>query len=678
MVMKPHLVLRALELSVLTPAGNVGRTITFQSGLNIIRADNTSGKSTTLQAIIYALGLEGMLSARRDIPLPHAMTHQVSVGGSDQTVLQSSVSLEIENGTGEVITVTRQVKNPAISPWLINVTFGPTITSQGEFKSQDYFVRRPGSAQREAGFHHFLPQFLGWELPQVTMMDGSEGPLYIETLFPYFYVEQKHGWSGVQARIPTYLGIRDVGKRSAEFVLGLEAFRRILQRQRISFNIATLETQWKNKHQEMLEVAKAASVSLSKPPSKVSDSLDEESASPIVYIGNTWIPIDDAVSALSKDLAARNTRPVPSVGTIAHQLETDLENEENAINSTLIALNVIIEERGQLRDRRDQLALRASSLEEDLQRHKDSLTLVGLGSLYASSFLADYICPTCHQDIHDGMDISAHAMTATENIDFIGRQLTTFKSTLDDVTRSLVAVEVRERSLREALTVRRRQVRAHRDTLAGTNNAPSLAEVSERVAIQDRLDRLLDRTKELDLLRTELHDFSKDHENQKRLLSAIDPSKLSDLDLDKIQALESYLRSQLVRYHFGSLPTGDVEINRETYRPSHEGFELGFDLSASDMIRVIWSYLLAIMRVSEEQAGNHLGLLIFDEPRQQETAPESYRELLQEAAEQGNKGSQIIFATSESRAGLLAMLKGANYHLVDIPSGQKLLMPLNQ
>ena len=55
--------------------------LAFADGLNVLRADNSSGKSTVLQSIIYALGLEGMLSARRDIPLPHSMTDYVEVDG---------------------------------------------------------------------------------------------------------------------------------------------------------------------------------------------------------------------------------------------------------------------------------------------------------------------------------------------------------------------------------------------------------------------------------------------------------------------------------------------------------------------------------------------------------------------------------------------------------------------
>jgi hypothetical protein len=207
----------------------------------------------------------------------------------------------------------------------------------------------------------------------------------------------------------------------------------------------------------------------------------------------------------------------------------------------------------------------------------------------------------------------------------------------------------------------------------GPGLAPSLADVSERASLQDQLDKLVDNQRNLELPRELLRDLAASHKAQTEALKALASLDLSRTDEAKLSKVETYLRQQLHSYHFDSLDPEDVDISRDTYRPAHEGYELGFDLSASDMIRVIWSYLFAVMRVSDEQNGNHLGLLIFDEPKQQETASKSYAQLLQEAGEQGRRGSQIIFATSESNRTLLAMLEGAEYNLIDIPDGEKIL-----
>jgi hypothetical protein len=190
------------------------------------------------------------------------------------------------------------------------------------------------------------------------------------------------------------------------------------------------------------------------------------------------------------------------------------------------------------------------------------------------------------------------------------------------------------------------------------------------------LDRLLENEIALERQKQVLHDLALKHTEQTELLDGLAKSDLSESDNNKLDLVEGHLRRQLRRYRFDSLRPEAVEINRETYRPSHEGYELGFDLSASDMIRVIWSYLFSVLRVGEEQGGNHLGLLILDEPKQQETAKESYRQLLHEAAEQGQRGSQIIIATSEESASLTAMLDGTQYNLIDIPDGEKILAPV--
>lgn len=97
--------LRHLRLRVRTTAGLFGADIPFSNGLTVLWADNTRGKSTCVQSIIYALGLERMLSSQRDIPLPYAMTDYLKEGEPgnevEHQVIASTVSLEIENDRGE-------------------------------------------------------------------------------------------------------------------------------------------------------------------------------------------------------------------------------------------------------------------------------------------------------------------------------------------------------------------------------------------------------------------------------------------------------------------------------------------------------------------------------------------------------------------------------------------------
>lgn len=59
-----------------------------------------------------------------------------------------------------------------------------------------------------------------------------------------------------------------------------------------------------------------------------------------------------------------------------------------------------------------------------------------------------------------------------------------------------------------------------------------------------------------------------------------------------------------------------VKISTETYLPIIEGFDMKFDSSASDNIRAIWAFTMALMQTSTSKNGNHPNALIFDEPDQ--------------------------------------------------------------
>src|SRR3546814_14573013 len=88
----------------------------------------SSDLSTCMQAMLYALGLEKMLSPRREVPLPHAMTTYLRCDDESQIdISQSWVELEIENGAGNIVTVHRPVKEAGVDNRLITVWFGATL-----------------------------------------------------------------------------------------------------------------------------------------------------------------------------------------------------------------------------------------------------------------------------------------------------------------------------------------------------------------------------------------------------------------------------------------------------------------------------------------------------------------------------------------------------------------------
>jgi len=668
--------IRAVQLRVFTPGPLCGVDVFFRNGLNILRADNSSGKSTCLQAVMYALGLEGMLSPKREIPLPHAMTDEIEVDGSALPVDRSFVRLEIENSLGEVITVHRIVKAEDIDPRLITVIRGPAITENMAGQDRrDYFVRMPGSAQRRAGFHHFLADFVGWNLPRVTKTDGSEAPLYVECLFPYSFVEQKQGWLSVQPRIPAYYQIRDVARRSAEFILGLDAYNLALRRQRLEYARALAESEWKQRVRTLESEASAESVVLSNLPTGPLAVREPILAQALVaQTDGTWLSVAAEVARLADIL--ESIEIVPATGPAVRNLEAQLSAAQDQLTVSGAAIVDAVAEYDAAQARADHLRERAGALEEDLQRHKDAALLARLGSRHSTLLGNEPHCPTCNQFLPDGFDITTTPMSADDNIRFIEQELFTFRNMLSDSVRRREVQAARVHRLREDSNAIRSQIRSIKDSLVSPSAMPSIATIAQRIRVEEQIGALRKFTDQMDTVLAELFDRAQSWRQIDDELKSLGSDPLSITDREKIGYVDESFRDQLHAYNFSSMSPENITISEDTYKPVHEGFDLGFDLSASDMIRAMWAYLLSFAEVGLKHATNHPGLLVLDEPRQQEVHRSDFATFLERLARDGTDGLQVIVATSEEHDSLNMMLNGTPHNMISLDPGSKVLRPL--
>jgi hypothetical protein len=241
---------------------------------------------------------------------------------------------------------------------------------------------------------------------------------------------------------------------------------------------------------------------------------------------------------------------------------------------------------------------------------------------------------------------------------FIQNQLNTFTH-LRDNSAGFVAKKTAELATsRTEMDELRNEIRALRQTLVAPNNAPSVEAIRQRLGLEGKVQAL---EKAIQEFSESMESFEDLANNWKTLLDrrrALPSDGRSIEDKAKLGRLGELLREQLVDFGFSSLRPETLEISRDTYRPTREGFDLGFDLSASDNIRTIWAYLEGLLELASEKRLNHLGLLLFDEPRQQEAAEVSLERLLKRAASSRERGQQVIFATSEPLASIERMTQG--------------------
>jgi hypothetical protein len=94
---------------------------------------------------------------------------------------------------------------------------------------------------------------------------------------------------------------------------------------------------------------------------------------------------------------------------------------------------------------------------------------------------------------------------------------------------------------------------------------------------------------------------------------AAEGGALSERGQQKLSEMENSFHQQLTQYKMESLDVAEVKISPDTYQPEVAGVNLTADVSvsASDLIRLHWAYLLDLLEVGAQISGNHPGLVIF-------------------------------------------------------------------
>jgi hypothetical protein len=656
--------IRRVRLVAETASGTFGRDLAFADGLNLVRADNTHGKSTVLQSIVYALGLEGMLDSRHDVPLPPAMTDTLrDVDGTEHTVTESFVIVEIENGRGESLTSQRWVTHPAIDRHLVRTWRGPALSNaSGVYEQDDYFVRRPGSAVSSRGFHHMLAEFLGWELPVLARDEGTEAPLYLETIFPLVYVEQKRGWGGIQATMPTY-GIPNARRRAIEFILGLGVYRRVRERSELLSEIERLSSEYRQTLAAFRGRLEGSGVVLQGLGSELPTRWPEIQPGLLAAVGeDEWVPLAAYLALLRERHRNLVEKEVPTAEEASRELTERLRANENLL-SRLMGAGAEVRQRLALdEDQLLSLGDRIEALEEDRRRYRDAITLRDLGSDEVSIFEGDD-CPACHRPLPVAMIVPEvpPPMSLDQNIAFIVEQVQTFRLMAADAERHRDVETQRLAALRARIDELRQDIRATRSTLTSPSGSPSIAAVREQLRLEDRIEALDSLERDFFGLLERLRPLVDEASAARQRLAALPKERLDAEDEARLDALELSVVSQLAEYGFRSFPVDTIGISRDNYLPTREGFDLGFVTSASDAIRIVWSYLLGLLEVARVFKTNHPGLVLFDEPRQQAADPVSFQALLRRAADVDRYGQQVVFATSEPEESLAKLLAGLEY-----------------
>lgn len=670
--------IRAIKLVVNTSNGLYGAEYEFTSGLNIIRGNNTAGKSTLYQALIYGLGMEELLGGKNEKTMQSVLKDEIESGEIKTPVLESEVFLEIENES--IVTLRRPIKAQNKNTKLIEVYPGSLIVEKQQgLVAQPMYVHDGGAAQDiQYGFHAFLENFMGWDLPEVNYINGNQRKLYIQTIFPTFIIEQKTGWSDFLATIP-YFGLRNSESRAVEFLLNLDVWINEKKKQDIAFEKQSLTNRWEVLFQSTQELAKKGNCIVKGISNK--PTIINEDDSKLIFL---QVSRESKEYTLSKFLqleleeySVLKGKEINSIGQNIERNDAILNELQNKISSLSLNHDLLFQDLLNDQNRLVFLEKQLLEIEEDLRKNKAINKVKSFGANLNLS-LADDNCPTCHQSIKDTLlsqDLSQVPMRIEENIDYLSAQKSMIEAYINGLKRLIKNREIDIDNAKNEIAENRQVIRTLKKELTSDERLPSIVDIEKRLNAEKRIQFYTQLGDDFLEIKDKFISLSKEWKTTLAKQENLPKDMFSSEDWKKIKALENSTRSLLKNFGYSSKSIAEVKISLDKYLPVVENYNIRFDSSASDLIRAIWSYTCSLYKVSLGNNGNHPGLLMFDEPGQHSMSDSSLRAFLEELC--GYKTAQTIVAASFNNEEEIykATTKDLPFHLVQLEG--KLIKEIN-
>lgn len=663
-----------LRVEINTANGMYGIDESFKKGLNFVASkENTCGKSSILAAIYYCLGLEQILGGVAGIGgkvLTSAFKNAIDDNGKSWSVTESGAYLEISNGFEE-ITIYRNIKAENKSNRLITVYFSKyDLIGNPKIQSEDFYVNIQHAATSQRGFHAFLEDFLHLNLPLVRTSDGSERKLYLQIVFSAMFIEQKHGWSDILSGMPIF-GIKESKKRVVEYILGFDTFKIEKERDRLNIIKTEIENEWEQLIKEIKRHAYSESCDIVNIPMHP-HVLSDKDLSRIAILTIEKSTIEEKSNQLKIEYdSLRQLKP--RVTDNFEALNTELSETEAAILKFEEILRQLMQNLSGINEVIHRLTADLQLICADIRNNEDAGRLQKFGSEVSKGQISANICPTCKQQIQDNLleaNPCSGFMSIEENIRHLKAQKSMLEFSLHSRknTRDMLQKE-RESYESRLLTLRRLAQTLRSDLFTTTDTEASEAIILKKIEISRQIEQLSNLQGMFRTFLEKLDELSKKWKDYLEQKSRLPKKGVSETDKKKITLLKSHFIDNLRRYHYSSLSSFDgIEISEESLLPTIDGFDMKFDSSASDGIRTIWAFTLALLQVSIETDGNHPGVIIFDEPAQQSIVSEDMNSFIHSVSEVSSQ-SQIIMAITLNSHELINIIDELDtniYHKLEI------------
>ena len=647
-----------LEISIEAYANNdhndirhFGRVLDFASGLNLVVGDNTSGKTTLVECLFYALAMEELIEGKPcDKTLDKAVKSQFLYMEPDGNqhewlVKESFVQIQLSNTNEETITVKRKIVSDDKQQNKMYVWQSPILDKMERKDCREYYIhnRDDHNTEHNEGFYALLADFADLPIIPVPARNTDKTIFYMQTVFTASYIEQKRGWSDFFANIRSY-NIINPKQKLVEYLMGYDTNTDLINSIGLKEKRKKLENLWSTKVTAVKNYLSYNGL--------YTDGLQTEIKQQKIELDELRIAVRSEsveIYTYKERLKQRiqeleNKQKSSQVGNGYEQYLVVLKRYEQHIEEYKNYCIELVTEA----DKLDNIREHIKYIESEMKRY-DSLRKVN----NIITTLDVKICPTCHQ--HLPSDTSTQSALTSSQIQASRDMLSMQRSFLMPMVKRLEAALKNKELNKLYLDKQLRKEEVEVKMMASQNNINLYP-----LSTNEQFELVDCKTKVVTLDEVELHtreqieQLSHIKNDYQQVCGKI--KKLGDMEEDDLPTAQmlSAFRKLLNKFNY----TSNNVINEVFFKEEDTTYkylpvikhgenneeEIRADSSASDFIRSIWAYYLTLLTESKR----HPGFLVMDEPCQHSMKEESLTHLFEVCASITDKQT-ILFCSSQPK-----------------------------
>jgi hypothetical protein len=639
------LIIKRLKYKVYTDdKSQYGADVPFNTGLNIVWGPNSVGKSSIITGLIYGLGLEKCLGIFKLNQNPFKPEFYNRIEG--KPIIRSYLLLEISNGV-DTITIFRYLKGDKTNIVAIKEC---DIENYDNISAFEKYIIEGEGVFSESGFQAYLFNFLEIDIVEVPAYDGKNVKLYFENLASLFFVEQRAGWSQIQARQITRYNIRDIKRVAFEYLMGFDKFDihlLELEKKELDENIKKQGDKLSSKEENIFILCNG----------------DSEEGKLIVDDNDSGkYSIDDYIQKLQSKYKLESL-DISDLSESKEQTESNEEGLRDILKNT---------------DYRYRKSINKSkSLFNEIKGYENYIDRIKLNKhknkqlSKIEEFSLDLkvsTCPICEKPLRDSeenecklchSDIKRKISTPSQNLDFLEDEEKSFKNVLRNKQLEYrKELEVSQR-LKDKLNNTEKTLEHQISTFSGkalSRYREKVIKVDSLYKEIDRYERIKSRWNDLDILRVEL---KMKKVKSSRLKQKIEDYLETSSDIEILKSILDNLKSNVKE--LGLFKAKEYLIDKikidstDNYTPYLDSYDIYNISSSSDNVRIILSYYMALLQTSiqlkDKTKIRFPNILILDEPKQQNLDSKSLISSIDLFKNTLNSNSQVILTTySELKA----------------------------